>query len=390
MRKPVILTRQALFDQVWAEPVSRVAERYEISGAWLKRVCKKNDVPVPPRGYWARVAAGQSPKRPRLPNPNTADKVVRVRGTFRYASDRQAVLETKEVERSDTVKARKVFEKNPANKIVVRADALSRHPWAREIEKGLRRQVRHLSDKEALVHASLDQPAISVAVSPTSVERAVLIVDALAKASVDRGFLPARRRGGEALRVTAEGVPLRLELKEKLDRYELPKPKQPLTARGRLKVEFGPRYGYKPSGLLQLRIESAAAEAEVAKSFSDSAAHRLEGRLNEAMVAYVQVALRHAVKKERQRREREAREAEWRRREEERRQWEAEVARFRKLEELALQWERAQRLRRFIADASERGLVPSIDGAPSRSEEWKKWATAWANKLDPLSSTLQT
>lgn len=59
MKEPVKITRKELFEQVWAEPVSRVAERYGLSGTWIRKVCLENDVPVPPsrllgaRGCWS-------------------------------------------------------------------------------------------------------------------------------------------------------------------------------------------------------------------------------------------------------------------------------------------------------------------------------------------------
>lgn len=385
MRKPVTLTRQELFDLVWSEPVSRVAERYEVSGVWLKKVCRVHDVPVPPRGYWARVAAGQAPEKPRLPKPASADERVMLRSPFTNPWNLQALRESKAVERGEAVRARKAFEADPANKIVVKADDSARHVWAREVEKGLRRGSRHLAGGEALAHASVGGNALSVSVSPPLFERAVSIVDALAKASVDRGYLPARRPSGGSLRFAAEGVPLRVDLKEKLLRYELPKPKKPpRTFRERFEAEYGPRYGFKPSGVLQLRVFIDGDRLPVTKTFSDTDASRLEDRLNDVMVAYVQVALRHQAREERLRREREAREAEWRRAEEERRRQEAEAARFRQLEELALRWERAERLRRFIADVRARGRTPAIEGTPTDLGEWERWASGWADRLDPL------
>lgn len=384
MGKSVKVTRQELFDQVWAEPVSRVAERYGLSGTWVRRTCLENDVPVPPRGYWARVAAGQNPKKLRLPKPSAANEIVTLQSAFGNAGNREALQDNREAERSDAVKEQKAFEADPANKIVIREDEQSKHSWAREVEKRLRQRRRHLSSEEDPVHATVEGDALSVSVSPPLFERTILIVDAIAKASVARGFLPSRRKGGEILRVTAEGVPLRLELKEKRDRFELPKPKPPKTAFERLTAEYGPRFGYRPTGILQVRISSDSGGSETSRTFTDTTTHKVEDRLNDAMVAFVQVALRHRAREERLRREREAWEAERRRREEEWRRREEEAARLRKLEELALQWERAQRLRRFISNANERGAFPLIDGGPTSLEAWSRWATAWADRLDPL------
>lgn len=59
--------RTALYDQVWSRPVSEVSKSYGISGVMLGKVCRKLMVPVPPRGYWARVQNGQKIKQPSLP-----------------------------------------------------------------------------------------------------------------------------------------------------------------------------------------------------------------------------------------------------------------------------------------------------------------------------------
>lgn len=63
----VHLDRQKLFERVWTVPVETLATEWGLSGRGLAKACKRLRIPVPPRGYWARVAAGQRPSRPRLP-----------------------------------------------------------------------------------------------------------------------------------------------------------------------------------------------------------------------------------------------------------------------------------------------------------------------------------
>ncbi len=62
--------RAALYDQVWAQPVQNVAKSYGISGVHLGKVCRALQVPVPPRGYWARVRNGHTVRKPALPTLN--------------------------------------------------------------------------------------------------------------------------------------------------------------------------------------------------------------------------------------------------------------------------------------------------------------------------------
>jgi hypothetical protein len=58
--------RTTLYEQVWSQPVQEVAKSYRISGVMLGKVCRKLQVPVPPRGYWARVQNGYKEKKPGL------------------------------------------------------------------------------------------------------------------------------------------------------------------------------------------------------------------------------------------------------------------------------------------------------------------------------------
>src|SRR5258708_1155441 len=58
--------RGELYDLVWSQPVRVIAKKYGVSDVALAKMCRRLNVPVPGRGYWARVAAGQKPKRKSL------------------------------------------------------------------------------------------------------------------------------------------------------------------------------------------------------------------------------------------------------------------------------------------------------------------------------------
>ena len=48
------ISREALYDLVWTEPVRTIALRMGVSDVWLKKCCSKADIPVPDRGYYFR------------------------------------------------------------------------------------------------------------------------------------------------------------------------------------------------------------------------------------------------------------------------------------------------------------------------------------------------
>lgn len=65
--KAVHISRADLYDQVWTEPMTKVANRLGISDVGLAKACARARIPTPPRGHWAKLQAGKPSKRPKLP-----------------------------------------------------------------------------------------------------------------------------------------------------------------------------------------------------------------------------------------------------------------------------------------------------------------------------------
>lgn len=73
------LDRQSFYERVWAEPVDALAKSWGLSGRGLAKICERVGVPVPPRGYWARVQHGQHPRRTPLREvPHPAEVLIRL------------------------------------------------------------------------------------------------------------------------------------------------------------------------------------------------------------------------------------------------------------------------------------------------------------------------
>ena len=64
---PVTVTREALYELIWATPIDRLAKDYGISGRGLQKICERLTILTPPRGYWAKLAAGKNVVKFRLP-----------------------------------------------------------------------------------------------------------------------------------------------------------------------------------------------------------------------------------------------------------------------------------------------------------------------------------
>lgn len=74
------IDRKKLYDEVWAEPMTTVATKYQVSSSFLARVCAQMRVPRPARGYWAQLKVGKAPDRPSLPEPKPGDLIEWTRG----------------------------------------------------------------------------------------------------------------------------------------------------------------------------------------------------------------------------------------------------------------------------------------------------------------------
>jgi len=61
------MTRQELYDLIWSQPAKTIAPNFGISDVALSKLCEKHEIPQPPRGYWAKVAAGRAAAKFPLP-----------------------------------------------------------------------------------------------------------------------------------------------------------------------------------------------------------------------------------------------------------------------------------------------------------------------------------
>lgn len=66
------LTREELYKKVWETSRLQLQNEFGISNVAINKRCKKLEIPRPPRGYWAKLKAGQNPEKvplPKLPEP---------------------------------------------------------------------------------------------------------------------------------------------------------------------------------------------------------------------------------------------------------------------------------------------------------------------------------
>lgn len=152
--------------------MTKVSRRHGISDVALAKICRRLNIPVPERGYWARVAAGQKLSQPPLPprGPGVPQTVQTDPGRGRtWASE----LKTAELTPA------------PVSEVLS-----SPHRLTLDLQKSFSLRI---SDFYGRVGSSRE--AIDAKVAPSSISRVLLFVDAFVKAAEDRGYpwrLPER------------------------------------------------------------------------------------------------------------------------------------------------------------------------------------------------------
>lgn len=364
--EPIKVTREQLYEQVWTIPMTKLAEQYGVSDVALAKTCRRLRVPRPWRGYWAQVAAGAKVKR--TPLPKDGGRVEK--WTFLQRHDDPIV-------RSQRVEAPTVH---------VGEDLRQAHPAISEL--GLALTNAGADDHGRLTLPGKPEPLFCV--SAASHRRALLLLDALARALVARGHDLTTSRDPDGrlhLGLVVSGETIGISVAERLD----PKP-HVLTAeeeeRSRRGSTYGiPKYDYFPSGQFRIALHDTNLGR---RSWSDSTQRRLDGQLGRIIVALeTEASGRH---ERRLAEEQRARAAEQRKREQEvererRRIEEIKVRHLEglaaDLEEMTNEWHRAERLRSFIKVVD---ATVTVENRTEVYERWLEWATTHVANLDPLTS----
>ncbi|MGR9188860.1 hypothetical protein [Rhizobium leguminosarum] len=175
------MTREELHDLVWSMPIQKLAQQYGISDRGLAKTCERHLVPVPGRGYWAKIEAGQRVKKtPLRAVQNTAIHTVHI-GT-KYISPQSAYIAgvlaaaKVELEREDEEIEKSRPSALPAEPEPVRPAPAAISPAGIHADaKPLLTELRRLEpDRDGFVDLSY------IKVSPSDINRVVNLVSALA------------------------------------------------------------------------------------------------------------------------------------------------------------------------------------------------------------------
>lgn len=389
----IVHTRDKLYEEVWVEPVIKVAERYGVSGVALAKTCRKLSVPLPPRGYWAKVHAGKTPKRPPLPKlkKGQPDRVIGHRWPKPEPPTRPPEF--------DAV-------------VPVPVDAgLSVDEVLTDPHPLVERTRHHLIDVKPIkgLLPTTNKPCLDISVSPDSLDRALRIADALLKTMEaaglkveerivkPRGKRPPRRTiwdpvlpGEPEQRIThvlCDDEWITFGLSERVKRVKDPEP-EVAPKRGWDGTYYTPytpaTHSYVPTGELTLTIADAE-RLPVRTTWKDGKRKRIEADLAEFVAGLSTVAMAMKLDREETERRRlaaiEAEKRQWAR---QRREW-AEKEREKTLLAEVERWRLAEDIRDYVRHTAR--LFGDAVPPAKMSLLWRwrlGWALRYAAEVDPL------
>jgi len=374
--------RQKLFVEVWATPVTKLAKEYGLSDVGLRKICVSLDVPLPPRGYWAKLAAGKKMPKPELRAttlPTTYTRMIRVAQVDRVLEERvaQARYAVPDVANSDAPAYFPPLDPKefaPQTKLVQLA------------MKGVKLEEGALS--------SIGVTWADVSVSPDLKERAVLLVDRFAHELkvLDARFesvhppLPSIRRaargesGSRRNCFSFHGQRFFLRIKERIAQELLPQPSSKPLRQGARQPEWkyrAPEYRYMATGTLHAVIVDADTYYDSSKT-EDTPRATIEDKVKRTVQSVADTALRRRVLTElRAERElvRRSKAREWEAAKSNKDQLLATLASF---EKIAADLDRARSLRRLMNE-----IVTSKTASAELVRDLELMAVM-ADWLDPL------
>lgn len=370
------LTREELHKLIWTDPMRTVAQRFGMSDVGLKKHCVAAGIPVPERGYWAKLAAGKRVQAQWLPprDPGASEFVQIGRDRYYWNSDPEARLA------------------EPLPQPPTFAEPLASVRQRVERRLGKIKSIRDLQSPHAGLRKLLEKDAARAA---KFAERSW----AWDKPLFTSGFERRRLAVLNSLAIGLSKVGARLEVGGPTARQiavrvgdtpvdlALDHPAAKANRHGEWQVREG------PADDLRMVIGKAGADAYQA-TWSDDVEGKLEAKLTrigleivlagEALYRERRLGHHQWLMEDRARLEIEVRERreEAERRERERRAAE-EKARRDQLFGQAQAWRSARDIRGFVAEVLE---SPVGRENPTSIERWAAWALHEANRLDPVTN----
>jgi hypothetical protein len=341
---PETWNREELYKDVWEQPLTKLQSKYGVSNVAIGKACRKLKVPLPGRGYWAKLAAGHKVKR--MPLVEFEDAPVVQRMKTEAAPKPTPDSSDPELAQIAKVKSHPLPLKAELHKLV-------------QSSSGLLRRAR--TDEYGRTEPPSERPCLNIRVSKELLDRALTIASTIIFALEENGFPVKIEQGSTSAHIFGQDIKfgIREDLRVKESR------KAP-----------GLAHIYERSG--QLVFEISAYAESCRKRWADRKTQRVETMLSDCVAGLMLVARTVRIWQEGIRKQHE----EWEREAKER----AEHKRLSdELDTWIEGWQKAKQIRGFVAAVKKLCRAngePTGPGSPRG--KWIEWALQRADAFDPL------
>ena len=342
--------REELYKDVWEQPLTKLQTKYGVSNVAIGKACRKLKIPLPGRGYWAKLAAGHKVKKVPLPELKNAPVVYRMKTE---ATPKPTVDSSD----PDLVNIAEV----ESSTIPIKTDP---HKLAAS-SAGLLRRAK--TDEYGLIQPPSERPCLDVRVSKEHLDRGLALMSTVIFALEENGFsvkIAGRSTSAHIFDQDVKfGIVEDLRVKER---------RQESTYSDRIKTVNV----YQKSGNLAFEIRAYADNCR--KRWADGKTQRVETMLPKCVAGLMLVARTIRIREEEHKR----RHDEWERKEKERAEYQRLTV---QLDEWMAGWQKAKHIREFVG-AVEKYCVDK--GEPTTPDsprgKWIAWALERADAFDPL------
>ena len=367
------ISRDELYELVWSKSMVKLAQEFNLSDNGLRKICRKNNIPFPNLGYWAKKEHNKpvhQPPLPKLKRGEPSEIAIRkkrpsyAKNPIVYPPDVQALID---------------FEMKPENRIIVQERLASPHALVLATADCLKDAL--LDDKYNVLRFPTTK-ALDLVVGNANIRRALRIIDALLKALEKRGFDVSLESGMACAHILDEKI--EFTMREFTHRSEKIFTEKELKEREKYSwMRDRTEYVFTPCGELSLIINRWAYRHT--KKWSDAKNQLVEDVLNDFIIGLI----KEAADKRAQRRERERLEQEWReqqrQREELAKRIKEEQARVQSLMRASSDWHKSRELRQYIEAFKDVFIKKyGVIEPDSETGTWLIWAQQQADRLDPL------
>jgi len=371
----ITMTRKDLYEKVWSSPTTELREVLGISDVAIAKLCKKLNVPKPPRGYWEKIKYGHQVSRPPLP-PTDSD--IPDQATIRPSlRDVQQTAAKSDSDNHTTHLSADAF--------ALPVNFKSIHPLikrAREVLTAASKERHQRTVYQRLWHNT--PGTLDVRVSAEGVTRALKIMEALILGLENKGYSVLADGKAQAWKQKETRTTQVSGLEYPVDIYleELSRRVKYVPPRGELRGSYEQRFDYRPTGKLRLVIDEYCGEGFKRQwnvndddSLAETLASFFDGLVETAKALKIRDDNREREHREYEREQRLAHEEEERRCE---------------LSAAALKWEERQRHQRFLdALKTEIHRRKQRLGPNSRLGIWLAWAERHLNEDDPVGNLIK-